>query len=251
MISKRSILDLKSRRDIYQFISENPGLHISEISKRINIPRSTLIHHLRHLVKLNLISIKADGGLKRFYTCHLFGIKDKELLSLIRKEVPFRIIMYLFFPGLCSKTELAIDLKLSSPTIDFHIKKLLDAGIIKPAEGKNGIFTVAGIIKPAEGKHGSFISPQKHKQIVLKKPSGREIFYNFKNREIADDIYRLIITHKDSMMDSSIIDAFNEFVEEWNNLHDRKRPKKLFTFNSTVDNFINILEEIFHFPYHF
>jgi DNA-binding MarR family transcriptional regulator len=251
MISRRNILDLKSRRDLYQFISKNPGLHISELSKKTNIPRSTLMHHLKYLMKINLISDKADGGLKRFYTYHLVGTKDKELLGHLRKKVTFRIIMYLFFPGLCSNVELAKELKLRSSTIDYHIKKLLDAGIIKTVEGKDGKLFIAGIIRSAEEKESRFVSQQKRKQFVLKKPIGREIFYNFKNRDIADNIYRLLITHKDGMLDSSVIDAYSNFVTEWYNLHEYKRPKKLLNFDSTIDNIINILEEIMHFPFHF
>ena len=235
MISKRNILNLKSRRDIYQFISENPGLHINEISKRINMPRSTLTHHLRYLRKLNLINVKADGSLKRFYICDRVGIKDQELLGLLRQRTTFKIIMYLFYPGVCSKAELAKDLKLHPSTVDPHIKKLLDTGIIRPAEVKDG----------------GFVSHREHKPIIFKKPVGREIFYVLKDRETVVDIYRLLITHKESMIDASIIDTYNEFTEEWDRVCEGKRPKKRFGFNSTVDNFVDILEEIFHFPYHF
>ena len=156
MISKRNILDLKSRRDIYQFISKNPGLYISEISKRMNISRSALRHHLRYLLKLNLILTKVDKKDKRLYACDQIGVKDKELLSLLRQEVPFKIIMYLFLPGFCSKTELSKELNVHPSTIQFHLKKLLDMGVIKPIEVIDG----------------KFVSYQRHKPVVFKKPIG-------------------------------------------------------------------------------
>jgi DNA-binding transcriptional ArsR family regulator len=186
-------------------------------------------------MKFNLIKSKVDRKNKRLYACGQVGIKDQELLVFLRQKVPFRIIMYLLFPGLCSKTELAKDLGVYPSIIDFHLKKLLDADIIKSAEGKNSVF----------------ISPIARKSVFLKKPVGREIFYVFKNREILEDVHRLLITYKNSMMDPSIVNAYYEFVEEWNHLCRYKKPKKYFCFNSTIDNFINILEEILYFPFHF
>jgi len=237
MISKRNILDLKSRQDIYQFISENPGLHITEISQRMNIPRSNLRYHLKHLMKLNLINSKVDRKNKRFYICDQISLKDQELLALLRQEVPFKIIMYMLHIGFCSKAELAKELEVYPSIIDFHFKKLLDMGVIEPVEVKNG----------------KFISFYKHKPVFFIKPVGREKFYMWKNPEIVGNIYRLLITHKESMMDPSIIDAYNELIKEWDfgRERGRKKPKKYFSFNKTIDNFINILEEIGHFPFHF
>ena len=231
MISKSNILDLKLRRDIYQFISDNPALNISEISQKANIPRSTLRHHLRYLIKSTLITVKVDGKNKRFYTYDRVGTKGQEILSLFRQEIPFKIIMYLYFPGFCSKAELAKDLKVHPSTIHFHIRKLLDMDVIKPIEVKDGWF----------------ISSQEHKPTVFKKPVGREIFYTWKNSEILRDVYDLLITHKESMSDPSVIDAYNDFIEGWG----RKRIKKYFTFNSSIDNIVNILGEICYFRFHF
>ena len=235
MISKTNILDLKLRQDIYQFISENPGLNISEISKKTNIPRSTLRYHLKHLIKLNIITVKIDRKNKRLYSCDLIGTRDKDLLSLLRQEIPFKIIMNLFFPGYCSKIELAKDLKLHPSTIHFHINKMLNMDIIKPIKVKDG----------------RFISFKKNKTIFYKKPVGREIFYMWKNHDIFLNVYRLLITHKESMLDPSIIDTYYDFVREWKRMLGHKKYKKVFSFNSTINNIINILEEIGHFPFHF
>lgn len=237
MISKRNALDFKSRRDIYQFISENPGLHISEISLRMNISRSALRHHLRYLMKFNLINSKVDRKNKRLYVCDQVSIKDQELLGLLRQKVPFKIIMYLLFPGYCSKAELAKELEVYPSIIDFHIKKLLDMGVIIPAEVKDG----------------KFISYHKHKPIIFTKPVGREKFYRWKNSEMVVDIYRLLITYKESMIYPSIIDTYTELIKKWDygRVHGDKKPKKYFSFNLTIDNIIETLEEIGHFPFHF
>ena len=144
----------------------------------------------------------------------------------------------LIFTGFCSKIELAKELEVYPSIIDFHFKKLLDMDIVEPVEVKDG----------------KFVSSYRNKTIFFVKPIGREKFYGWKiskKPEIIRDIYRLLINHKESMIDSSIIDALNGGIEDWNRVCDGKRPKNHFSFNSTVDNFINILEELFHFPFHF
>jgi len=235
MLTKKNILDFKLRRNIYQFISENPGLNITEICLRMKIRRSALRHHLRYLMKLDMISINIYKKNKRFYVCEQVGVKDRELVSLLRQEVPFKIIIYLFFPGFCSKSELARDLKIHISTVDFHIKKLLDMDVIAYIEVKDG----------------KFISHHHHhKPVVFKKPVGREKFYVWKNLEIAEDFYRLLITHRDSMIDPNIIAALSDFIKEWYKLGGYKKSKKHFNFDSTVDNVIQIFEEVFHFPFH-
>ena len=237
MISKKNILDLKPRRDIYQFISDNPGLHITEINQRMNISRSALRHHLRYLIKFNLIKCKVERKNKRLYACNLLSTKDQELLGLLRQELPFKIIMYLLHLGYCSKTELAKDLEVYPSTIHFHIKKLLDMDIIEPVEVKDG----------------KFVSYNKHKPVIFIKPVGREKIYKWKNSEIVVDIYKLLITHKKSMIDPNIIDTYIELTKKWDygRVIGRKKPKRYLSFNSTIDNIIEIMEEIGHFPFHF
>jgi len=54
MISKKNILKLEIRRKIYDFVDKNPGLHVREISRRMDIPINTLIYHIKYLKKLDV-----------------------------------------------------------------------------------------------------------------------------------------------------------------------------------------------------
>lgn len=234
MITRDNILKLEIRRKIYDFIDKNPGLNISEISRKMNITRSALRHHLKYLMRLNLIIVKIDMKNKRLYACGQLGTKDQKLLSLLRQGTTFKIIMHLFYPGFCSRDEIAKDLNLRPSTIYFHIKKLLDLDVIKVIEVRDGKFIA---------------SYYKSKPFIFKKPIGTEKFYMWKNSEIMIDVYRLLITHKDSMAEPSIIDAYEDFCEEWNQMWKSGRPKNIFNANSAIDNLIDMLDEIFPFPY--
>ena len=232
MISKDKIMDIKTRRDIYQNISKNPGLHINELSQKTGIPRSTLTYHLRCLMKLNLINFNTEKKDKRFYVCNQMGIKDKKLLGLFRQEIPFRILMYLFFPGYCSEKELAKDLGVCPSTIHFHLRKLLELGVIQHVEAKDG----------------KLFSFHEEKQIVFKKPVKREIFYMWKSIQMKRDIYKLLITHKKSLLNPSIIDSYETLVRE---TPKTKELKQLFSFNTRVDNILKHIDEVCLWPFRF
>ena len=99
MISKEDILKLETRRNIYDFILKNPGLHLREISRRANIPLGSLNYHLNFLNKNELIVTKYDPRYLRYYVKQTVGKKDKEIINLLRQEIPLRIVILLLCPG--------------------------------------------------------------------------------------------------------------------------------------------------------
>jgi predicted transcriptional regulator len=83
MISKRNILNFETRRKIYEFVENNPGLHFSEISRRIGIPRTTLFHHIRVLEKQDLVELRCKREYKYIYPKNDLGAQEKEILELL------------------------------------------------------------------------------------------------------------------------------------------------------------------------
>jgi len=174
MISKETVLKLKTRQEIYNFISKNPGLHFREIFRKANLSLGCLRYHLNYLEKLNLIVSKPDLKYKRYYVKESIGKKEVEILNLLRQEVPLRIILILLTPGpghifkdketkkkayLKHKTyeknysirEMAeltkywkdknnnFRLNKHHTTVGFHIQKLLDVGLIEQVRVGRGI----------------------------------------------------------------------------------------------------------------
>jgi DNA-binding transcriptional ArsR family regulator len=167
MMSKEYDLKLESRRKIYNFISKNPGLHLREISRKTNIPISSLRYHLNYLVKIGIVDSKKDYGYVRYYIKTSVGKRDKEILNLLRQDIPRKIIIMLLIPGpsyvfkdketkkkayfngsafqkTYSKKELVeltkywkgkydndFYIKKHRTTINFHLNKLLEADIIE------------------------------------------------------------------------------------------------------------------------
>ena len=166
-MEKEGILKLKARKIIYNYILERPGLHFRELSRELKIPKSTLEYHLSYLKKLELIKAKSNGRYHRYYAMKQVGRIDKEILNVLRQEVPLKIVILLLVggPGDIFKSPKifwkAIDnpatytrpfsvkelvemskywnwdkgdlyqLNKGRSTIDFHLNKLLNADIIE------------------------------------------------------------------------------------------------------------------------
>lgn len=167
MISKDDLLKLETRREIYNFVLDHPGLHMREIARKLNIPTSTLVYHLRYLEKKGLIVSKNDHRYARYFVKEQISMKDKEIFDLLRQNIPRKIIILLFSPikgeeyknkksyqksieGLrkppqfYSKKELInmtnywkgphaklFHLHKHPTTLDFHLNKLLKVGLIE------------------------------------------------------------------------------------------------------------------------
>lgn len=165
MITKKDILELETRKEIFNLILKHPGLHLRELSRRIDLSLGGLRHHLKYLRKQEYVVTKSYRRYTRYYVSKEVGKTDKELLNLMRQDIPRKIVMLLLCPGppelygeiskeeqwnpslrsyIHSKKDLAdltkywrkpydkqflIDKKRQ--TIDFHLNKLIDADIIE------------------------------------------------------------------------------------------------------------------------
>jgi DNA-binding transcriptional ArsR family regulator len=230
MLTKDEILKLETRREIYNFINNYPGLHLREISRRTNIPLGSLRYHIGSLKKYSLIVTRKDQVYKRYFVLHSIGNMDKEIINILRKEIPLRIVLLLLCPGPSriykdiptyekaasnpeiyekkfSKNELIeltkywrksdhFHLKKHRTTIYFHLKKLMEADLIEEVK------------------------------------VGREIKYKLKDEYM---VVAFLIKYKDAFSKKAIDESL-----QW------KRNEYL----KGAENFIHILYDIFPHPYH-
>lgn len=230
MITKQDILELETRRRIYNIILKYPGLHLRELSRRADISLGGLRHHLNYLKKQEYIVTKSNQRYTRYYVSKKVGKKDKELLNLLRQDVPRKIVLLLLTPGPAelymehikkeqqdpslhtmthSKKDLVrltkywdkpydnlFSLKKKRQTIDFHLKKLFEADIIE------------------------------------KIPVGREIKYKLK------DEFRVWLFLAE--YEKALTDELIDFKLFWQNNF----------IGNRVDAVFNVIWEIFPHPYH-
>ena len=122
-------------------IVKYPGLHLREISRKINIPFTTTRHHLNHLEKHEFVIRKKDGRHYRFYAKNKLDHRDKKIIDILRHKTPREIILLLLAFVECSQIEISKNLEKHPSTISFHLNKLQNMEIVERVEvDTDGIF---------------------------------------------------------------------------------------------------------------
>ena len=168
-----NLLGLEIRRQLFNFILKNPGLHLREISRKLNIPKTTLNYHLKYLEKENFLLGKPGSRYTRYYATKKVGNINKHILGLMRQDIPRRIILFFFLYPEHSITDISQDLEIPSTTISFHLKKLIDLDIIE------------------------------------KRRAGHSYAYRIKNQK---EMYNMLISYENSLSDD-ILGPFLEYVK--------------------------------------
>ena len=136
-------LELEIRHKLYSTISRHPGLHYREIQRRTGIAMGQLTYHLDCLKKVHLIKAVKDGEYIRYYTNEQMNIEERKILEMSRQKSIRHILLYLLENDSCDHISLVNSLCISPSTVSWHIKKLIDAGIIsKKSEGRRSIYSV-------------------------------------------------------------------------------------------------------------
>jgi predicted transcriptional regulator len=124
-------LDLDVRKAVYNFISQNPGLSINEISKKLNLPDSIINNHLNILKKIGIIIERPEGRDIRYFVAEKINEVDKKIISLLKQDIPFRIIMYLLLYPNSSESMICKYLRRSPSTVEYHLDKLIDIDVVE------------------------------------------------------------------------------------------------------------------------
>ena len=123
--------EIETQKRIFSLISNNPGLHSRKISIILKISGQLADYHLQYLEKKNLIYSVKEAGYRRFYIQGRIGQEDRKRLSMLRQEVPLKIILFLIKnPGSKHKDILRL-IEIAPSTLTYHIKKLVESEIIE------------------------------------------------------------------------------------------------------------------------
>jgi predicted transcriptional regulator len=126
-------LELDLRRTIYKLLVNNPGLNLTGVAEHLNISIPLAVYHLQYLEKHNVIISDKEMGYRRYYTKDQIGTETKKILSLLRQDAPLQIVIYLLQHPYAKHKEILTCFSLAPSTVSYHLKKLVDKGIINEA----------------------------------------------------------------------------------------------------------------------
>ena len=235
-MGKQQIIENETQRQIYNYILEYPGLHLRELSRKLDVPISTLNYHLRCLRKRGLIFTDFEQRFARIYSTKDMGSIQKKLINALRQETTRNIILYIGMNFYASRAELCKELDASPTTMGKYLKRLLKMGIIEPAPVENGMICTS----------------HENKIIIEYSSNGREIVYRLTRPTSINKHIGKLLDELFNSYETGLVDETTRIVLDYVDilLPEKKLPKKFREKKYQQDQFFRHLMEIFPHPYH-
>jgi len=148
-----------TRRRIFDQVRARPGQSIAEIAPLVGVSHSTASYHLERLIEFNLLASTQDGNKMRFFVNGgLFTEDERRILSALSNVETRRVLATILANPGCYRAELTNLLQVSSPTVNWHLARLLGAALVNEEHrGRNRyLFADAnrlrGVFKTVAGK---------------------------------------------------------------------------------------------------
>ena len=125
------ILELETRRKIYDIVNKNPGLHLSKISETLNMRTSLAEYHLRYLEKHDIITVDKETGFPRYYIKGKVETKTKHYSSVLRQKTIMSIVFLLLKNDTIQHKEILENIDCAPSTLSYHLNKLVKYDIIE------------------------------------------------------------------------------------------------------------------------
>lgn len=125
------LLELETRRKIYDHISRVPGLHMRALQRELDLPFGTVEYNLRQMELHGLIVVRNESRRKAYFVDDKLDRRDRDLLYWLRQKTPCRITLEILSrPGI-TFTELKPIVPVSPSTMSWHLKKLVSAEVVQ------------------------------------------------------------------------------------------------------------------------
>lgn len=136
--ANRRLLELESRRRIYDRIQDVPGIHFRRLHRDLAIPMGTLEHHLHKLERHGLVVSHRVRKKRSYFVAGNVGHVERHYLYYLRYRTARRILLEILERPDLTVGELRSRVGIRPPTLSYHLKKLTEAGIIVPSESGVG-----------------------------------------------------------------------------------------------------------------
>ena len=162
---EKKILEVESRRKIYQIVNSYAGEHFREIERKSKLATGLVQYHLNYLARQGLIKVEREGNNLRYFPKD-FKLENKKIMGFLRQKSIRDILLFILTHENCNHEQIVKFVKLAPSTVSWHLKKLEQENII-------------GFIK-----------------------EGRKTFYNLLIDK--DEVVNLLITYKESFFDTIV-----------------------------------------------
>ena len=144
MIEMRVSLEVKLDSNILSFIRENPGCHLRKIRKELSLSMGSVQYQLNRLEKRGVIT-SSKHGFYRFYFPVGMEDFDKKIIEILSQETAKQILLFIIKQGNPTQSEIAIEVGIASPSVNWHVQRLIELKIIEEIkDGKYKRYRIVG-----------------------------------------------------------------------------------------------------------
>ena len=149
-VSGNNVLDQNLRARIYEYIRQNPGIHLRGLSSEMQVKMGTLRYHLNVLRKNHKIAVSCDISSVRFYENNgTYSSEEQQIHKHIRNVTTQKILMVLLEHSDATRQDLADAAGVAGPSVSWHMKRLAEDHIVIPH--RKGRVTSYVIPEPVAG----------------------------------------------------------------------------------------------------
>ena len=136
-LSMEEVLENENRKKIIELILENPGIHFRELKRTLEISSGNLTWHIEILVKYNVIKRKIIDKYVAYFPYYDKNPLSNINIKLQKSKLTLKTLKKIKEnPGIWS-TEIAKNFNVSKNVIGYHVKKLIDLGLINSIKEGN------------------------------------------------------------------------------------------------------------------
>jgi predicted transcriptional regulator len=134
-----------TQRRILDYITAHPGVHLRQICRELGLAMGDVQYHTQRLERDRRINSLRRGLYRFFYAATLFGDKQREVLSVLTLDTPRELLLSMIEKPDSGQYDLARALGVTQPTVSWHLKRLVDLGIVEKRQtGRSTSYSVTG-----------------------------------------------------------------------------------------------------------
>jgi predicted transcriptional regulator len=118
------------RRRIERRIADDPGIHVNELVRELDLAAGQVQYHLRRLTDADAVAAAALFGRTHYYPPG-YDAWERRALALLRRETSAEIVATLLEAGPSRPVDVADRVGIARSTLAWHADRLTAAGLVE------------------------------------------------------------------------------------------------------------------------
>lgn len=137
-------LNLNAQR-ILEYIQKNPGCHMRQIKRNVDLSMGVTQYHLSLLEKMGKITSERHTLRRSYYPVGLFEKDERQILKILNQETRRNILLFIIEKKNPTQTDIIEKIKISAASVNWHIQELIKFNIIhETRDGKYKRYDLVG-----------------------------------------------------------------------------------------------------------